>query len=102
MTVLSIQTESDTHEQIIVLTKNHNKSNKKMKEYCLNLLRLVFIITTLNQVTFVHNFMEEHSHRITYLEGRVGEHAVFNCHIDFPQDIQIPYILHWIKDVIQI
>lgn len=70
-----------------------------MKEYCTNLFRLVFITITVNQVILVHNFMEEHSHRITYLEGRVGEYAVFNCHIDFPQDIQIPYVLHWIKDV---
>lgn len=70
-----------------------------MKAHCISLLRLTFITITLNQVTLVHNFMEEHSHRITYLEGHVGEHAIFNCHIDFPQDVQIPYVLHWIKDV---
>lgn len=71
-----------------------------MKEHCINLIRFTFITITLSQVTLVQNFMEEYSHRITYLEGRVGEYAVFNCHIDFPQDIQIPYVLHWLKDVI--
>lgn len=35
----------------------------------------------------------------TYLEGKVGSYVVFNCPIDYPQDIEIPFILHWNKDV---
>lgn len=35
----------------------------------------------------------------TYLDTKVGSYAVFNCPLDFPQDIEIPYILHWNKEV---
>lgn len=35
----------------------------------------------------------------SYLDAKVGSYAVFNCPLDFPQDIEIPYTLHWNKDV---
>lgn len=35
----------------------------------------------------------------SYLDAKVGTYAVFNCPLDFPQDIEIPYILHWNKEV---
>lgn len=35
----------------------------------------------------------------TYIDAKVGSYAVFNCPLDFPQDIEIPYILHWNKEV---
>lgn len=38
----------------------------------------------------------------TYLEAKVGSYAVFNCPLDFPQEIEIPYILHWNKEVTKI
>lgn len=38
----------------------------------------------------------------TYVDAKVGSYAVFNCPLDFPQDIEIPYILHWNKDVSKI
>lgn len=34
-----------------------------------------------------------------YLDARVGSYVVLNCPLDFPQDIPIPYIVHWHKDV---
>ncbi|XP_011500330.1 PREDICTED: protein turtle [Ceratosolen solmsi marchali] len=34
----------------------------------------------------------------TYLTGAVGEYVVFDCDLDFPHDIPIPYILHWNRD----
>lgn len=34
-----------------------------------------------------------------YIESEVGTHAILNCQLDFPQDIVIPYILRWKKDV---
>lgn len=37
--------------------------------------------------------------RPTYLEAKVGSYAIFNCPLDFPQEIEIPYILHWNKEV---
>uniref|UniRef100_A0A336M4A2 CSON009561 protein n=1 Tax=Culicoides sonorensis TaxID=179676 RepID=A0A336M4A2_CULSO len=64
------------------------------------LKKFVILITILisNQISFVFNFLEENTHRITYLEGRVGEYVIFNCHIDFPQDLEMPYSLFWYKD----
>lgn len=35
----------------------------------------------------------------TKLSAAVGDSVVFNCPLDFPQDIEIPYILNWKKDV---
>lgn len=35
----------------------------------------------------------------SYMDAKVGTYAVFNCPLDFPQDIEIPYILHWNKEV---
>lgn len=35
----------------------------------------------------------------TYLDAKVGSYAVFNCPLDFPQDIEIPYTLNWNKEV---
>lgn len=35
----------------------------------------------------------------TFLSASVGEHVVFECDIEFPQDIPIPYILNWRKEV---
>lgn len=29
----------------------------------------------------------------------VGDYVVFNCHLDFPHEIPIPYILHWNREV---
>ncbi|KAG8034146.1 hypothetical protein G9C98_001230 [Cotesia typhae] len=28
----------------------------------------------------------------------VGDYVVFNCHLDFPHEIPIPYILHWNRE----
>ncbi|XP_044008144.1 protein borderless isoform X2 [Aphidius gifuensis] len=28
----------------------------------------------------------------------VGDYVVFNCHLDFPHELPIPYILHWNRD----
>lgn len=39
------------------------------------------------------------NHKPAYLEAKVGSYAVFNCPLDFPQEIEIPYILHWNKEV---
>lgn len=35
----------------------------------------------------------------SYIDAKVGSYAVFNCPLDFPQDIEIPFILHWNKEV---
>lgn len=35
----------------------------------------------------------------TYLTGAVGDYVIFNCEIDFPQEIPIPYKLIWRKGV---
>lgn len=46
----------------------------------------------------VHSWFEEEQNKPTFLTANVGEHVVFNCELDFPQDIPIPYILRWNKD----
>lgn len=35
----------------------------------------------------------------TYLEAQVGSYKVFNCPLEYPHGIEIPYNLHWNKDV---
>ncbi|KAL9929288.1 protein borderless isoform X2 [Glossina fuscipes] len=37
-------------------------------------------------------------HKTTHLEAKVGSYVVFNCYIDFPYDLPIPYVVHWSKD----
>lgn len=37
--------------------------------------------------------------KTTHLEAKVGSYVVFNCYIDFPYDLPIPYVVHWSKDV---
>ncbi|KAB0799512.1 hypothetical protein PPYR_07392 [Photinus pyralis] len=34
----------------------------------------------------------------TFLSASVGDHIVFDCDIEYPQDIVIPYILNWKKE----
>lgn len=72
----------------------HIKNKHNYAVHC-----VVFGLMTLSLVNPVQNFMEEEIHKITYLEGKIGQYAIFNCHIDFPQDVEIPYTLHWMKDV---
>lgn len=36
-----------------------------------------------------------------YLTASVGDYIIFNCNVDFPQSIPIPYMLNWRKDVSQ-
>lgn len=44
------------------------------------------------EVDLLHNEAE-------YLEAKVGSYVVFNCPLDFPQEMQIPFILQWKKEV---
>uniref|UniRef100_A0A1A9ZJ19 Uncharacterized protein n=1 Tax=Glossina pallidipes TaxID=7398 RepID=A0A1A9ZJ19_GLOPL len=39
-------------------------------------------------------------HKTTHLEAKVGSYVVFNCYIDFPYDLPIPYVVHWSKDLL--
>nr|CAD7574650.1 unnamed protein product [Timema californicum] len=40
----------------------------------------------------------EEEKRALFLTANVGEYAVFNCQLDFPNDIEIPYKLRWKKE----
>lgn len=42
--------------------------------------------------------MSEESNQPTYFSAKVGSYVVFNCAVEFPQDVAIPYVLHWSKD----
>ena len=35
----------------------------------------------------------------SYYKAAVGEAVIFNCHIEYPHDVPIPYILNWNKEV---
>ncbi|XP_075224945.1 borderless isoform X2 [Lycorma delicatula] len=41
-------------------------------------------------------FIEEEK-KATFLTANVGDSVVFNCQLDFPHDVIIPYILQWKK-----
>ncbi|EEB15044.1 neuronal cell adhesion molecule, putative [Pediculus humanus corporis] len=34
----------------------------------------------------------------SYYKAAVGEAVIFNCHIEYPHDVPIPYILNWNKE----
>lgn len=36
--------------------------------------------------------------KATYLEAKVGSYVVFNCPLEFPHEIEIPFAVHWNKD----
>lgn len=61
------------------------------------ILVFVFSLFSKNEC-FIRNGRENNDSP-TYIESEVGTHAILNCQLDFPQDIVIPYILRWKKDV---
>lgn len=61
------------------------------------ILVFVFSLFSKNEC-FIRNG-RENIESPTYIESEVGTHAILNCQLDFPQDIVIPYILRWKKDV---
>lgn len=46
-----------------------------------------------------YSLILEEDREPNYLTAGVGEHAVFNCDLDFPHETPIPYILQWNRDV---
>ncbi|XP_017878813.1 protein borderless isoform X1 [Ceratina calcarata] len=47
---------------------------------------------------FSHSLMPDEEKEPTYLNAGVGEYEVFNCDLDFPHEIPIPYMLQWNRD----
>ncbi|XP_011878462.1 PREDICTED: protein turtle isoform X2 [Vollenhovia emeryi] len=45
-----------------------------------------------------YGFTLEEDKEPNYLTAGVGEYAVFNCDLDFPHELPIPYILQWNRD----
>ncbi|KAK6636139.1 hypothetical protein RUM43_009791 [Polyplax serrata] len=58
---------------------------------------LSLLILAVNLPGFGAFFDEEK--KPSYYEAAVGEAVIFNCHIEFPHDVPIPYILNWNKEV---
>lgn len=48
---------------------------------------------------FSNGYYYEEKRKPIYLNGLVGSFVVFNCKIQFPIDVPVPYILNWYKDV---
>lgn len=62
---------------------------------------VVFITLTLIKICLIECYVDlDHLNRKgIYLDAKVGSYVVLNCPLEFPQDIPIPYIVHWHKDV---
>lgn len=62
---------------------------------------VVLLTLTLMKVCLTDCYVDlDHLNRKgIYLDAKVGAYVVLNCPLDFPQDIPIPYIVHWHKDV---
>lgn len=71
---------------------------EKVKTQAIMHLCVVLVALTICIVQ-VHGFYEEQFKKPIYLEAKVGSYVVFNCPLEYPQEIAIPYILHWNKDV---
>lgn len=80
-----------------MFSKNEIIKTKTITMFQLLLLIQSFLLILLN-TSGVSSLMEERKKPV-FLEGRVGSYIVFNCPIEFPQDIPIPYILHWFRGV---
>lgn len=63
-------------------------------------MKYIFLLLSLFTVIgYSYCFYYEEESRPTYLTAAVGDHVIFNCDLDFPQGIRIPYILNWNKEV---
>lgn len=40
-----------------------------------------------------------HDHEPTHITAILGESVIFNCHVEFPGDHPVPYVLQWEKKV---
>lgn len=56
-------------------------------------LIIIFIVTTTVQCYYYEE------QKPIYLTASVGDYVIFNCNVDFPQNIPIPYMLNWTKEV---
>ncbi|KAG4079404.1 hypothetical protein HA402_008096 [Bradysia odoriphaga] len=65
-------------------------------------IRNVVVLITLNlmKIGFIDCFVDLDylNRKGIYLDAKVGSYVILNCPLDFPQDIPIPYIVHWQKD----
>nr|CAD7454888.1 unnamed protein product [Timema tahoe] len=56
------------------------------------------VLNFLNLISAFSLALLEEDKRASFLTANVGEYAVFNCQLDFPNDIEIPYKLRWKKE----
>jgi hypothetical protein len=62
----------------------------------------ILVLVIANSVISVDSYLDDYYNRKpkpTYAEAQVGSYVVFDCPINFPQDIPTTYILRWFKDV---
>ncbi|XP_044733177.1 protein borderless isoform X2 [Chrysoperla carnea] len=60
-------------------------------------LVFLFVIHTVHFNSYFVNGLLEEEKQPTFLTAGVGDHIAFNCELDFPHEIEIPYSLHWYK-----
>lgn len=63
------------------------------------MLNLGVLVLYFYQFSTISSYIYEEESVPTFLTASVGEYVVFNCEIQYPQDIPIPYVLKWKKDV---
>ncbi|XP_067623798.1 protein turtle isoform X7 [Eurosta solidaginis] len=74
----------------IPINNNHNKITQLLKTYQFIILLLVLLAKT----TYA-NIPEDAVH----ITAILGEGVIFNCHVEFPNDHPVPYVLQWDKKV---
>ncbi|XP_036225158.1 protein turtle isoform X4 [Bactrocera oleae] len=71
-------------------TKNSNSINRLQQTHQFIILLLVLLLQT------THANIPEDAVHITAI---LGEGVIFNCHVEFPNDHPVPYVLQWDKKV---
>lgn len=90
-------------------TSSTSSSQRRRRPAAAMSLLFIFILVILINISCVdclyqqqlphHPYHSDGSKGLVNLEAKVGSHVVFNCRVDFPYDYDIPYIIHWSKDV---
>lgn len=78
-----------------------SKITTKMYEHNFLIIKLLGVCIILKSCAIVDCLIEMDiaSKKASYMESQVGSYVVFNCALEFPHETEIPYILHWNKDV---
>ncbi|XP_057335997.1 protein borderless isoform X2 [Microplitis mediator] len=69
------------------------KMNRESSKWYRGLVTIFFCYAALG-----YGLMLDEDKDSNNFTAAVGDYVVFNCHLDFPHEIPIPYILHWNRE----